>query len=188
VLSLEYLTIHLNQFNWRDFVHSSNPIAACFLPLMRSKKSEKLELRKTFLLMLSNLNLPEDKLSQLETFFRIYCVVSEEEDQAILQEIAYEQEQKGVKLMAMMNSWELRGFQRGKVEGIEQGIELGREEGIVEGFQQGIEQGIKQGIEKGHKEKQIAIAKNLLALNQLDLPTISDLTDLTLDEIKSLIH
>ena len=61
----------------------------------------------------------------------------------------------------------------------------GMEEGIKRGIKQGIEQGIEQGMNVGKKEEKIKIAKNMLKKN-FDIDSISEITNLTKEEIKNL--
>ena len=65
--------------------------------------------------------------------------------------------------------------------GYERGIEVGRKEGIEEGKKEGI----KEGMEKGEHNKSIQIAKSMKDKG-FDIATISELTELSLDEIENL--
>ena len=82
-----------------------------------------------------------------------------------------------------------QGKKQGIKEGKEQGIKEGKKQGIKEGKEQGIkegkEQGIKEGKKQGIREGKLEIAKNLLNVN-LPLEQISNITGLSVDEIKSL--
>lgn len=49
----------------------------------------------------------------------------------------------------------------------------------------GIEQGIERGIEQGEKMKEISMAKNMKNRN-MDINLISELTGLSIEEIKNL--
>ena len=49
----------------------------------------------------------------------------------------------------------------------------------------GIEEGIKQGLEQGERNKAISMAKNMKA-RDMDLNLISELTGLSIEEIKKL--
>ena len=60
-------------------------------------------------------------------------------------------------------------------------IKEGKEEGIKEGLEEGREQGIKQG----QKEKEIELIKKMLK-NNIALETISNITNLSIEEIKKL--
>ena len=59
--------------------------------------------------------------------------------------------------------------------------EKGITQGVIQGKQQGIKEGISQGIEKANMEN----AKKMLELN-MDLETISKITNLTIEQIKNL--
>lgn len=59
------------------------------------------------------------------------------------------------------------------------------EEEVKQGIEKGLEQGIKKGIKKGINQEKKEIAKNMLNEN-IDIETISRVTKLTLDEIKSI--
>ena len=53
------------------------------------------------------------------------------------------------------------------------------------GIEEGIKQGIEQGIEQGEKNKAISMAKNMKA-RDMDINLISELTGLSIEEIKKL--
>jgi predicted transposase/invertase (TIGR01784 family) len=79
-------------------------------------------------------------------------------------------------------------LEQGKQEGLEQGkqegLEQGKQEGLEQGKQEGLEQGKQEGLEQGKQEKAFEVAKRLL--NVLDRQTISNITGLTLEELRSL--
>ena len=56
---------------------------------------------------------------------------------------------------------------------------------INQGYEQGVEHGIEQGIEQGEKNKTIDISKNMLKKG-IDVDTISEVTNLSADEINDL--
>jgi flagellar biosynthesis/type III secretory pathway protein FliH len=64
------------------------------------------------------------------------------------------------------------------------------QKGVAQGEAQGIAKGISlgeaQGIAKGEKNMQVSLAKKLLQLGQLDLPTIAKTTGLTIAELEKL--
>jgi predicted transposase/invertase (TIGR01784 family) len=66
-------------------------------------------------------------------------------------------------------------------KGIEIGLEEGKKIGIEKGIQQGIEKGEKIGMEKGI----FNIAKNMLQ-KHVEIDFISDITGLSLEQIKAL--
>ena len=74
----------------------------------------------------------------------------------------------------------------GKDDRIKEGArEEGLELGIAEGLQQGLQQGLEQGLEQGAKKAKIVMAIKLLAQDK-SIEEITDLTDLTIEEIQAL--
>lgn len=53
-------------------------------------------------------------------------------------------------------------------------------------YEQGIEKGIQQGIQQGIRQTQINMAKNMLSKG-IDLSTISDVIQITEEELKKLL-
>lgn len=68
-----------------------------------------------------------------------------------------------------------------KQEGKEEGIAIGKEEGIAIGK----EEGIAIGKEEGKNERNLEIAKDMLAMN-IDEATVIKLTGLTLEQLQQL--
>jgi predicted transposase/invertase (TIGR01784 family) len=64
-------------------------------------------------------------------------------------------------------------------------ITEGREEGLARGIILGKEQGLEEGKAQGFKESKINIAKNLL-LRGIEINTIAEITELSIEEIKDL--
>ena len=68
-----------------------------------------------------------------------------------------------------------------KQEGKEEGIAIGKEEGIAIGK----EEGIAIGKEEGKNERNLEIAKDMLAMN-IDEATVIKLTGLTVEQLQQL--
>lgn len=94
---------------------------------------------------------------------------------------------------SVMETAEIRGLEKGMKKGMEKGIKQGIEKGIKQGMEkgikQGMEKGIKQGMEKGRAEGRaegrIEIVQTMFAKG-MDIDTISELTGLSVDEIRAL--
>ena len=69
-------------------------------------------------------------------------------------------------------------FQKGLEEGLEEGMQKGHAEGLEEGMQKGIRQGIEQGIEQRNME----IARKMLA-SGMDVNTVVEMTGLSKEDI-----
>lgn len=90
-------------------------------------------------------------------------------------------------------------FQMAKEAGIKEGIEIGMQKGIQKGhnsgLHEGIEKGIQKGIQKGRTEglyEGISKGKSETAMRMLgegfEMPVISRITGLSMDEIEALKH
>ena len=80
-------------------------------------------------------------------------------------------------IMTLAEQWEQKGLQKGIEQGIQQGVQ--------QGIQQGVQQGIQQGVQQGAFEKSLQIALGMLN-KKMDIMTISEITGLTQEDIKSL--
>ena len=65
------------------------------------------------------------------------------------------------------------------------GYDKGLKAGIEQGIKEGIKEGIKQGIKQGQKQNNLQIAKKMLN-KKIDLTTISEITGLSIKELKNL--
>ena len=68
---------------------------------------------------------------------------------------------------------------------IDTALELGREQGLAEGIEQGRAEGRAEGIEQGRAKERAAIALSMLAKG-LDIAAVSELTGLSVEEIRTL--
>ena len=76
-------------------------------------------------------------------------------------------------------------YNSGVRQGMEKGRLEGREEGRLEGMELGVQKGRKEGREEGQKDEKIANARKMKAYG-LALEMISDITGLTIDEVRDL--
>ena len=74
---------------------------------------------------------------------------------------------------------------RGFAEGREEGEKKGREEGLAEGEKKGREEGLAEGRKEGEMERNIAIARNLLAQG-VAMETISQCVRLSIEELNAI--
>ena len=65
------------------------------------------------------------------------------------------------------------------------GYDKGLNAGYDKGLNEGIEKGKKEGISQGQKKKTLEIAKKMKEQG-IDIETIKDITDLTIEEITKL--
>ena len=76
-------------------------------------------------------------------------------------------------------------YSSGVRQGLEKGMERGREEGRMEGRKEGMEVGVLKGRKEGQKDEKIANARKMKSYG-LALEMISDITGLTIDEVRDL--
>ena len=58
--------------------------------------------------------------------------------------------------------------------------------GFDKGYKKGLEEGIEKGIEKGLQDAKLSIAKKMKESGDVDIETISQITNLSPEEIKNL--
>ena len=80
-----------------------------------------------------------------------------------------------------------KGMRKGIEKGMREGIEKGMREGIEKGMREGVEKGMKDGIAKGERKQKEETAKRLLR-KKVSIEDISDITDLSKEEIKKWIN
>ena len=68
---------------------------------------------------------------------------------------------------------------------IDTALELGREQGLAEGIEQGRAEGRAEGIEQGRAKGRAEIVLSMLAKG-LDIAAVSELTGLSVEEIRTL--
>ena len=76
-------------------------------------------------------------------------------------------------------------YNSGVRQGMEKGRLEGREEGRLEGMELGVQKGRMEGREEGQKDEKIANARKMKSYG-LALAMISDITGLTIDEVRDL--
>ena len=74
---------------------------------------------------------------------------------------------------------------RGFAEGREEGEKKGREEGLAEGEKKGRAEGLAEGRKEGEMERNIAIARNMLAQG-IAIETISQCVGLSIEELNAI--
>ena len=103
---------------------------------------------------------------------------------------AFSKEKFNEYMSAMKNERDLQyrmkiHHDRGFAEGREEGEKKGREEGLAEGEKKGREEGLAEGRKEGEMERNIAIARNLLAQG-VAMETISQCVGLSIEELNAI--
>ena len=77
------------------------------------------------------------------------------------------------------------GEKKGREEGLAEGEKKGRAEGLAEGRKEGLAEGEMKGRKEGEMERNIAIAKNMLAQG-MAIETISQCVGLSIEELNAI--
>ncbi len=124
ILQFNYLSVELKKKNWREYIRQENPVAAALLSKMGYTNDEKVEIKKEFFRILIRLELDPAKQTLLTGFFETYLTLNEEEEHKFKEEVKAMEPKEGEKIMEVITSYERKGIELGRKEGIEQGIAL----------------------------------------------------------------
>ncbi|SHG96846.1 RpnC/YadD family protein [Ornithinibacillus halophilus] len=167
--------LELRKKNWRAFIESDNPAATALLSKMGYTDKEKVEVKMEFLKMLVRMELNPAENRFISSFFDSYLILTNEEEEVLVEKV--KQLDNADEILELPNSWEKRGYRKGREEGIQQG----REEGI----QQGKEEGIQQGREEGKVEGKHEVVITMLKKN-FPIEMISEATNVAKEEIEKM--
>ncbi|WP_286228509.1 transposase [Neobacillus mesonae] len=156
VLDFHFLTIQLKNENWRNYLRQDNPVAAALLSKMGYTEREKTELKVQFLFMLLRLKLDPARQTLIMGFFDTYLELTDDEEQKVIEEVRKMSGKQADKVMEIINSYERRGREFGRLEGRQEGREEGRKEGRQEGKLEAIRMIAKRMRERGEPILEIA--------------------------------
>ena len=88
-------------------------------------------------------------------------------------------------LLSAFNKTAEDGRAEGMAQGMAQGIAKGMAKGLAEGLEKGRAEGLAEGIERGKKEELKKVAQNMKLMG-LDEKAISEITGLSLEEVKGM--
>ncbi|WP_310739866.1 hypothetical protein [Oceanobacillus alkalisoli] len=114
ILTFNYMTLHLQKKNWRDFIRSDNPVSAALLSAMGYKEEEKIQVKKEFLRMMTRMELDPAKQRLIYSFFETYLTLSKEEEEELMAEIGKFMDVE--EIMELPISYEEKGKELGKKE------------------------------------------------------------------------
>jgi Domain of unknown function (DUF4351) len=114
VMDFNFLTIQLNQLDWRAFLTQRNPVAAALMSKMKIDPADRPKVKVECLRMIANLKLDKARIYQLSGFIDNYLrlnSVEKEQFQVEVDKIKLPKEREEV--MEITTSWK----EEGKVEG-----------------------------------------------------------------------
>ena len=126
ILRFNFFTLELKKRNWREYIHSDNPVAAALLSKMGYRLEEKVQVKLEFMRMLTRMQLDPARMTLLAGFFETYLKLNLSEEQILENEIRKLNTEEVRKMMEITTSWHEKGRMEGKMEG--------RTEGEAEGI------------------------------------------------------
>jgi len=152
------IALHLQKMNWRTFIKKENPVVAALLSKMGFKQEERAQVKAEFMRMLYRLQLNEADQRLIHGFFESYLKLSEEEEEEYM-EIVNEFDD-AEEILKIPISYEEKGKEIGRKEGLEEGIAKGRKEVALELLKEGapialIKKTTKLNIEEIEKLKKL---------------------------------
>ena len=118
VMDFNFVTIQLNQLDWRAFLTQRNPVAAALMSKMKIDPADRPKVKVECLRMIANLKLDKARTFQLSGFIDNYLrlnPVEKEQFQIEVDKIKLPQERENV--MEITTSWK----EEGRIEGRESG-------------------------------------------------------------------
>ncbi|MCU0568657.1 MAG: DUF4351 domain-containing protein [Oculatellaceae cyanobacterium Prado106] len=120
VLEFRFHAIQLNRLNWRDYINSSNPVAAALMSKMKIAKRDRPKVKAECLRLLVTLKLDPAKTRLISKFVDTYLRLNAQEEQAFQAEIDKIDLAQKEAIMQVTTSWEEKGIEQGIERGIEQ--------------------------------------------------------------------
>jgi hypothetical protein len=77
VLTFQFLMVELRKMNWRQYIHSSNPVSAALLSKMGYSQIERIQVKKEFLRRLAKMEINSAKMELIYGFFETYLSLNE---------------------------------------------------------------------------------------------------------------
>ncbi|MDD2443041.1 MAG: Rpn family recombination-promoting nuclease/putative transposase [Desulfotomaculaceae bacterium] len=116
VLNFQFYKLELKKLNWREYIHTDNPVAAALLSKMGFKPEERVKVKLEFMRMLVRMRLDPARMELLTGFFETYLNLNSEEKEQYNRELGkLDSEEAGV-IMQITTSWHAEGRAEGRVE------------------------------------------------------------------------
>ena len=116
VMDFNFLTIQLNQLDWRTFLTQRNPVAAALMAKMKIDPADRPKVKVECLRMIANLKLDKARIYQLSSFIDNYLRLNPGEKQQFQVEVdKIKLPKEREEVMEITTSWK----EEGKVEGQE---------------------------------------------------------------------
>jgi hypothetical protein len=166
VLEFNYLTIQLNQLNWRNFLKRKNPVAAALMSKMKIDPADRPQVKLECLRAIVTLKLDPARTALLSWFVDSYLTLNPVETLEFQQEVdRIRPQQQKEQIMQMVTSW------------MEQGIEQGEQKEALKMLRQVLRRRVGAIAPEVDLQLQSLSVEQLEALHDsaLDFTTSSDL-------------
>jgi hypothetical protein len=127
VLRFWYRTIQLNQFSWRQFLGTENPVATALMAKMNVAPEDRPRVKLEFAKLLAGYGLSPAKTHLLLGFVDSYIRLDEEGKKVYQTELEKLAPAEKEKTMELTLSWREEAL----LEGLQQGRQEGRQEGML---------------------------------------------------------
>jgi len=128
VLQFRFYKLELKKLNWREYIHSDNPVAAALLSKMGFERMEKVRVKLESMRMLVRMNLDPARMELLAGFFETYLKLNREEKEQYNRELGKLDRKEVDVIMQITTSWREEGREEGRAEGrVEGRVERTRE-------------------------------------------------------------
>ena len=115
VMDFNFLTIQLNQLDWRAFLTQPNPVAAALMAKMKIDPADRPRVKVECLRMIANLNLDKARTFQLSGFIDNYLRLNPVEEQQFQVEVdTIKLPKEREKIMEITTSWMEEGIVKGE--------------------------------------------------------------------------
>ena len=110
VVKFQYRTIQLNNLNWRDFLHSTNPVASALMARMRIKKGDRPQVKVECLRLLATMKLNPAKQKMISGFVDSYLRLNQQEQGIFKAKIGKLNPEEKKTVLKITTSWEKDGI------------------------------------------------------------------------------
>ncbi len=121
VLNFRFYKLELKKLDWREYIHSNNPVAAALLSKMGFRPEERVRVKLEFLRMLARMKVDPARMELLAAFFEAYLKLNREEEEQLYRELGKMDKKEVDAIMQITTSWHEKGRAEGLAEGRAEG-------------------------------------------------------------------
>jgi hypothetical protein len=169
VLRFEYKVIQLNRLSWRKFVKQDNPVASALMAKMRMSAKDRPKVKAECMRLLSRLKLDLARTKLIGGFIDAYLRLNAEEMKLYERAIAGFAPEEREATMGLISTWEQKGIEKGR----EEGLHDGKEDLVIRQIQRRF--GVVVDAVKQQLDQLSAAQLDMLGEDLLDFASLADL-------------